>query len=164
VPEIERLSKIISLANSEDLSLEDPDLTKSVDVAYLKQRFTRAFNYDLKNVSQTVFDQKDSNLCVPICVTTLLRWAIQNDLKTDARTMKEDYTFENIFTTITMILYPRSLAGLNLNPKHDEKQFQYNDVFTLLNRLKYPTFLQRRGWAFMRLQFEPDSIFDFKEG
>jgi len=56
------------------------------------------------------------------------------------------YTFEKILTILTMIVYPRSLAGLNLNPKKEENNFQTNDVETLLERICKKTYLRKSGW------------------
>jgi len=62
------------------------------------------------------------------------------------------YTFEKILTILTMIVYPRSLAGLNLNPKNEEKDFQMNDIETLLERICKKTYLRESGWEIVRKQ------------
>jgi len=49
-----------------------------------------------------------------------------------------------------MIVYPRSLAGLNLNPKKEENNFQTNDVETLLERICKKTYLKESGWEIVR--------------
>jgi hypothetical protein len=49
-----------------------------------------------------------------------------------------------------MIVYPRSLAGLNLNPKKEETEFQTNDVETLLQRICKKTYLMESGWEIIR--------------
>ena len=64
----------------------------------------------MQNLTENILDQKSSNLCVPISVTTLLRFAMKNDLSFVDE--DDDYTFDKILTTLTMIVYPRSLAKL----------------------------------------------------
>ena len=104
-----------------------------------------------KNLTWIVSDQKSSNLCVPISVTTLLQYAIRHDLHfIDCFTGQ--YSPEHILITLTMIVYPRSLAGLNLNPKKEEKDFQKNDVETLLERVCKNTYLEKSGWEIIRTQ------------
>ena len=104
----------------------------------------------MQNLTKNILDQKSSNLCVPISVTTLLRFAIKNDLDFDDE--DDDFTFDKILTTLTMIVYPRSLAGLNLNPKKEGNQFQTNDVETLLERICKKTYLRKSGWEIIRKQ------------
>ena len=95
-----------------------------------------------------VIDQKSSNLCVPMSITTLIRFALKNDLYFGHD--EEEYTFENIFATLTMIVYPRSMAGLNLNPNTDESEFQVSEVETLLQRVCRKTYLMESGWEIIR--------------
>ncbi|CBY11882.1 unnamed protein product [Oikopleura dioica] len=111
---------------------------------------TKCVNLDIKNLTKNILDQKSSNLCVPISVTTLLRFAIKNDLSFVDQ--YDNYTFEKILTILTMIVYPRSLAGLNLNPKKEENDFQTNDVETLLERICKKTYLYTSGWEIVRTQ------------
>jgi len=116
----------------------------------LKQQMTKCVNLDIKNLTKNILDQKWSNLCVPISITTLLRFSMKNDLAfIDERNA---YTFEKILTILTMIVYPRSLAGLNLNPKNEEKDFQMNDIETLLERICKKTYLRESGWEIVRKQ------------
>ena len=119
----------------------------------------------MQNLTKNILDQKWSNLCVPISVTTLLRFSIKNDLAFDD---KDDYyTFDKILTTLTMIVYPRSLAGLNLNPKKEGNQFQRNDVETLLERICKKTYLRESGWEIVRNQGYPkpaESTCEFEKG
>ena len=119
----------------------------------------------MHNLTKNILDQKSSNLCVPISVAALIRFAMKNDLCfVDVRS---DYTFEKILTTLTMIVYPRSLAGLNLNPKKEETEFQTNDVETLLRRICEKTYLMESGWEIIRKQglLEPaESICHFENG
>ena len=51
-----------------------------------------------------------------------------------------------------MIVYPRSLAGLNLNPKKEESESQTNDIETLLQRISKETYLRESGWEIVRTQ------------
>ncbi|CBY31500.1 unnamed protein product [Oikopleura dioica] len=70
---IREITSIISIpSSSSHFCLDDPNLTKSVQVSSLKQNVTKCVNQDLENVTKNVLDQKSSNLCVPISVTTLL--------------------------------------------------------------------------------------------
>jgi hypothetical protein len=105
-------------------------------------------------------DQKDSNLCVPISVSVLLRWAIKNDLKVDNLEMKQYFTIEKILTQLTMIIYPRSLAGMNLNPRNKEKKFQHTDIELLLKRIKNETYLHKSGWDIIRVGLRVSFEFD----
>ena len=148
---IKNITQIISLPNiTNSLSLDDPNLTKSCQTSNLKQRLTKCLNLDIKNLTKHILDQILSNLCVPISVTTLLRYAMKNNLAfVDTR---NEYTFDKILTTLTMIVYPRSLAGLNLNPKNEENNFQTNDVETLLERICKKTYLKKSGWEIIRKQ------------
>ena len=130
------------------LCLDDPNLTKSLNVSCLKQNATKLVNQDLQNVTKNVFDQKSSNLCVPISVTTLLRFAIKNDLPFEDTL--GNYSAEKILATLILIIYPRSMAGLNLNPKKEETKFQFNEIELLLERLCKNTYLMESGWNIIR--------------
>ncbi|CBY13196.1 unnamed protein product, partial [Oikopleura dioica] len=148
---IENITQIISLPNvTNSFCLDDPNLTKSCQMSNFKQQMTKCVNLDIKNLTQNILDQKSSNLCVPISVTTLLRFSIKNDLSFVDK--DDEYTFEKILTNLTMIVYPRSLAGLNLNPKKEENNFQTNDVETLLERICKKTYLKKSGWEIIRTQ------------
>ena len=122
----------------------------------------------LRNTSsdfKNVLDQKDSNLCVPIAVSVLIRWAIKNDLKSNDRLMEDYFTVEIILTKLTMIIYPRSLAGLNLNPKNEERKFQQNEIELLLKRIKNETYLNHSGWRIISSDYFFASVsFDFDQG
>jgi hypothetical protein len=109
------ITSIIKIPSSSIFCLDDRNLTKSCHVSSLKQNATKCVNQDLQNLTKNVFDQKMSNLCVPISVTTLLRFAIKNDLGYEDE--NGNYSSEKILSTLTLIIYPRSMAGLNLNPK-----------------------------------------------
>jgi hypothetical protein len=52
----------------------------------------------------------------------LLRFAIKNDL--DFEDNRGAYSTESILAHLTLIVYPRSMAGLNLNPNEEETEFQ----------------------------------------
>ncbi|CBY13853.1 unnamed protein product [Oikopleura dioica] len=154
---IKNIKKIISIKNaSGSFVLDDPNLTKSCQMSNLKQKMTKCVNLTMQNLTKNILDQKSSNLCVPISVTTLLRFAMKNDLSFVDK--NDQNTFDKILTILTMIVYPRSLAGLNLNPKKEESQFQTNDVETLLKRICKKTYLKESGWEIIRTQklYEPD--------
>jgi len=163
--EIKQLTKTITLENaSSNFNLDDENLTKSCAMAQLKQRMTRVVNFDFQNLTINVLDQKDSNLCVPISLSVLLRWAIKNDLKVEDRKMEKYFTVEKILTNLTMIICPRSLAGMNLNPKNKEKKFQHNKIDLLLARMKYETYLHKSGWEIIREMANERGTFDFEQG
>ena len=61
------------------------------------------------------------------------------------------YSAEIILANLTLIIYPRSMAGLNLNPNEEETEFQLNQVELLLNRLCKKTYLMVTGWDIIRL-------------
>jgi hypothetical protein len=81
-------------------------------------------NFDFQNLTIKILDQKGSNLCVPISLSVLLQWAIKNYLNVKDEDMEDYLTVEKILTQLTMIIYPRRLAGMNLNPKKEQKKFQ----------------------------------------
>ncbi|CBY38949.1 unnamed protein product [Oikopleura dioica] len=160
------ITKIISLENvSGSFVIDDPNLTKSCQMSNLKQQMTKCNNLTMQNLTKNILDQKLSNLCVPISVTALLRFAIKNDLSFFDK--DGDYTFEKILTNLTMRVYPRSLAGLNLNPKNEESQFQMNNIETLLERICKKTFLKDSGWEIIRKRshgYHEESICEFEKG
>ena len=126
---------------------------------------TKCVNADMKNLTKNILNQKTSNLCVPISVTTLLRYAMKEDLHFVDNL--NQYTCEQILTTLTMIVYPRSLAGLNLNPNKEESKSQENDIETLLKRICQKTYLKESGWELVRTQgfYKPaESTCEFKQG
>ena len=132
-------------------------------MANLKQKLTRQINFDFENVTKNVLNQKESNLCVPISVSVLLRWAIKNDLRVEDRKMEKYFTLEKIFTILTMVIYPRSFACFNFNPKKEEKEFQTNEIELLLRRMKFKTYLNQSGWEIIK-QRSLEANFDFEEG
>jgi hypothetical protein len=114
VERIEELTGTISLKNAYTaFNLDDENLTKSCAMAQLKQRLTKVVNIDFRNLTKNVLDQKDSNLCVPISVSVLIRWAAKNDLNVIDADMESYFRVEKILTKLAMIIYPRSLAGMN---------------------------------------------------
>ena len=117
-------------------------------MASLKQNATKSLQEGMLNLTKNIVDQKTSNLCVPISVTTLLRHAIKTDL--NFYDWRGSYTFEKILATLTMIVFPRSLAGLNLNPNKEEQEKQTNEVDILLKRLCQKTYLMESGWQIIR--------------
>ncbi|CBY35032.1 unnamed protein product [Oikopleura dioica] len=147
---IDNITKIISLPNASDSICLDSNLTKSYQMSNFKQKMTKCVNAEFRNLTKNTLDQKSSNLCVPISVTTLLRYAMKNDVNFDDK--NKNYTFEKILMTLTMIVYPRSLAGLNLNPKKEEKDYQKNDIETMLERICKKTYLKDSGWEIVRKQ------------
>jgi hypothetical protein len=164
---IANITKIISVPTaSGSVCIDDPNLTKSVNMSSWKQQMTKCVNADMKNLTKNILDQKWSNLCVPISVTALLRFAMKNDL--GFFDPHNQYFFERILITLTMVVYPRSLAGLNLNPKKEEQNLQTNDIETLLKRICQKTYLKRSGWESIRTQgfgIEPaESTCEFKQG
>jgi hypothetical protein len=134
-----------------------------------KQQMTKCVNADMKNLTKNILNQKWSNLCVPISVTALIRFAIKTDLGHINKKIRGHYEYscEQILTTLTMIVYPRSLAGLNLNPKKEESEIQKNDIETLLKRICQKTFLRESGWEIIKRQGglrRAESTCDFKQG
>ena len=103
---------------------------------------------------------------MPISVTILLRFAMKNDLSFADK--YNEYTIERILITLTMIVYPRSLAGLNLNPKKEEQKFQMNDIETLLKRICCKTYLKESGWDIIKGTYNrdtpEDSICEYDQG
>jgi hypothetical protein len=166
IEQIEQLTETITLKNaSSKFNLDDRNLTKLCVMAQLKQRMTRVVNYNFVNLTKNIVNQKDSNLCVPISVSVLLRWAIKNDLKVNDFKMERYFTIEKILTQLTMIIYPRSLAGMNLNPKDDEKKSQLTRIDLLLTRIKNETYLHQSGWDSIRMNNNiAKGSFDFKKG
>ena len=132
-------------------------------MANLKQKLTRQINFDFKNVTKNVLNQKESDLCVPLSVSVLLRWAIRNDLGIEDEEMEINCTLEKIFTFLTMIIYPRSLTGFNLNPKKEEQKFQENQIELILRRMKFKTFLSESGWRIIK-PYLVKGDFDYKQG
>ncbi|CBY22417.1 unnamed protein product [Oikopleura dioica] len=146
---IHEITSIISIpSSSSQFCLDDPNLTKSVQVSSLKQNATKCVNQDLENVTKNVLDQKSSNLCVPISIATLLRFAIKNDLGFENK--NDYYSAEKILSTLILIVYPRSMAGLNLNPNKKETEFQLNEIELLLERLCKKTYFMETGWNIIR--------------
>ena len=145
---MDKLTSIISLPSSSFFCLDDSNLTKSLNVSSLKRNTTKCVNQDLKNVTKNIFDQKSSDLCVSISVTTLLRFAMKEDLGFEDNI--GNYSAEKILVHLNLIIYPRSMAGLNLNPNEEEKEFQTNEIELLLDRLSKKTYLMESGWQIIR--------------
>lgn len=146
---IEEIDKIISLDDAPNLFvLDDPNLTKSWKMSNLKRNATKCIELEMQNLTKNVFDQKSSELCVPISLTTLLRYAIKTDL--GFKEIDVSHTFERILSSLIMIVYPRSMAGLNLNPTEREEDFQITEIEILLKRLCQKTYLMDTGWEIIR--------------
>ena len=74
---------------------------------------------------------------------------MKNDL--DFKDKLGQYSAEAILATLTLIVFPRSMAGLNLNPNEEETKFQsFSQVELLLNRLCKNTYLMETGWQIIR--------------
>ena len=116
----------------------------------MRRRLTTLTNEDFNNITKNVLNQNGTNLCVPISVSILLRWTIKHDLQVEDLLMNHHYSLERILTALTMVIYPRSLAGLNLNPNKIEQEFQENEIDLLLRRIKYETYLNKSGWQIIR--------------
>ena len=157
------MKNVISIDNSTHTEL-DNNTTKSRSVAFLRYNYKKISNSAFKNVTQRVVDQKDSNLCVPISISILLRWALQNQLNIEMDEYNDIYTVENILTVMTMIVFPRSLAGLNDNPCHDEKRTQLTETDKLLKRLKFKTYLNKKGWEIISRLGSARGSFNYSEG
>ena len=140
--------------------LDDGYLKKSCHVSNFKELATKKLRQDLNNLTENVFDQKNSQLCVPCSVSKLLRFAIEEDL--DYKDENQYYTFEKILLNLTLIVYPRSLAGFNLNPNEVEKEFQMNRIDLLLYRLCQKTYLMESGWEIIR-RIGPAGIYQPKK-
>ena len=65
------------------------------------------------------------------------------------------YSAEKILEILTLIISPRSMAGLNLNPNHEE--FQLNETELMLERICKKTYLMDSGWDIIR-QLGPAEI------
>ena len=97
---VDEITDIVSLPTTNASFALDENLTKSCNMSSWKQQMTKCNRMDLKNVTRNVLDQKESELCVPITVTTLLRYAIKQDL--GFNDVKKQYTFEKILLNLTM--------------------------------------------------------------
>ena len=73
-------------------------------------------------------------------------------MKHDLGFMKVDqsHSFENILSSLVLVIYPRSMAGINMNPKIKETERQTTQIETLLQRVCYKTFLMPSGWEIIR--------------
>ena len=71
-------------------------------------------------------------------------------MKNDLHFEDGDYSAEAILASLTLIIFPRSMAGLNLNPKKEETEFQLNQIELLLERLCKKTYLMESGWEIIR--------------
>jgi hypothetical protein len=163
---IDEVTEIISLP--EKLKFEkdvEQKLKKTLQMSSIRFQFKRIEAMDLQDLTKNVPDQKCTELCVPISVAELIRHAMKKYLSFEDR---EEFTTEEILITLTMKVFPRSMAGLNRNPNKKEIDFQRNDVVTLLERMSKRTFLNQSGWEMVREQGSfsppPKSMFQFKKG
>ena len=142
-------TKLVSLKDTiPNNVLTDVNLLKTVGVTELKHQLTKIMNMNMNNLTKNILDQKNTLLCVPIAMATLIKYAMKNDLAFDDKL--GDFTMEKICISLTMTVYPRSLAGLNLNPNDDEIKSQDNDILSLLNRMTKRTYLNESGWEMIR--------------
>ncbi|CBY34125.1 unnamed protein product [Oikopleura dioica] len=152
---IREITSVIKIPSSScHFCLDDANLTKSLQVSSLKQNVTKCVNQDLENVTKNVLNQKSSNLCVPISVATILRFAIKNDL--GFKDEHDIYSAEAILSSLLLIVYPRSMAGLNLNPKQEETEFQVNQIELILERLCKKTYLMETGWQIIQFRWKEE--------
>jgi len=161
--EIDQITDVISINNCSDNALDDY-ATRSRSMAFISYGLKRITNFGFTNVTKNVVDQKNSNLCVPISVSILLRSALERQLTIKPDELKENYTIDNILSVMTMIVFPKSLAGLNYNPKEKEQETQYTCVKRLLKRLKFETYLGKRGWEIISRIGSAQGSFDYHEG
>ena len=73
---------------------------------------------------------------------------MKNDL--DFEDILGKYSAETILATLTLIVFPRSMAGLNLNPKKEEEKNQLSEIELLLKRVCEKTYLMETGWQIIR--------------
>lgn len=163
---IEEVTEIIRLP--ENLKFKNDDeqnLKKTLQMSSIRFQFKRIKAMDLQDLTKNVPDQNYTELCVPISVAELIRHAMKKYLSFEDR---EEFTTEEILITLTMKVFPRSMAGLNRNPNKEEINFQTNDIETLLERMSKKTFLNLSGWDMVREQGSfsqpPKSMFQFKKG
>ena len=107
------------------------------------------FRFRMKNLLGNFRSQNNSNLCGPFSATFLIVHAMWNDLYWRDQTFFF-HSFDNILLILIMIVYPRSMAGLNLNPKENEIYFQTNEMEILLKRICSKTYLLESGWEIIR--------------
>ena len=120
-------TKLVSLKDTiPNNVLTDVNLLKTVGVTELKHQLTKIMNMNMNNLTKNILDQKNTLLCVPIAMATLIKYAMKNDLAFDDKL--GDFTMEKICISLTMTVYPRSLAGLNLNPNDDEIKSQDGNI------------------------------------
>ena len=156
----------------------DASLTKSLQMCQLNRHLKRGREINFHNVTRNTLNQGDSNLCVPVNFTTLLRHAIKEhccEEHPEYKIMKRAFTSERILYFLTMRIYPRSLAGLNLNPNDIEIKYQrFHEFEDLLKRMVRPTYAFQAGWDWMRRiivrefyddnRFLKDSVMIYKKG
>ena len=140
---------IVSINNAlSSLCLDDENITKSMNMSSLKKLMAKSVAENMTNLTRNVLDQKETDLCVPISVATLIKHAVKTDLGFED--IKNEFTIWKILVVLTMVIYPRSLSGLNLNPVEKEKGFQVTDIELLLGRLSKETVMHSSGWDILR--------------
>ena len=127
------------------------NLINTCRASYLPEKVAKKRGQDLHNLTRNLINQKDSQLCVPISVSILLKTAIEKDL--EFKDINGYYTTEKILANLTLIVYPRSLAELNYNPNKNETNYQsisHTELKLLLERLCKKTYLMDSGWEIIR--------------
>ena len=159
MPEYEDFRKINGILHLPPQCVADFDdewITKSINMAQLKMQLTRNYFSDFQCLTKNVLDQKDTNLCVPISISVLLRFAIKDFAMKSAgdkralENIDKIFSIEKILTVMVMHVYPRSLAGLNANPNNEEKENQLCSIDMLIERLCAPTYSDLSGWEIIR--------------
>jgi hypothetical protein len=127
------------------------NLINTCGASYLPEKMAKETGQDFQNITRNLINQKDSQLCVPISVSILVKTAIEKDLLFDDK--NGYYSTEKILMTLTLIVYPRSLAELNYNPNKNETKYQTisnTELKLLLYRLCKKTYLMDSGWEIIR--------------
>ena len=146
---INRVKRIITIESIDRFyCLDDDNLSRSCQVSFLKEEISKCVYSGMVNLSKNILNQKYSHLCVPICVTTLIRHSLRNDLQFEDR--QKTHTPEKILATLNYVVYPRSMAGLNLNPSEKENGYQMNAIVNLLERVCAKTYIMESGWEIIR--------------
>jgi len=174
--DFEAVSAIASYKNAINWFVLDENLTKSLQMSQLNRKLRRGLTIGFQNITRNTLDQGESDLCVPVNFTTLLRHAIKEKCskKEEYKILGRAFTSERILYFLTMRIYPRSLAGLNLNPDGREIKYQrFRNFETLLDRMVRPTYAFEAGWDWMRriivrefygdLSFLKGSIFSYEK-
>ena len=177
--DFEAVTAIASYKRADNWFILDRNLTKSLQMSELNRQLQRGLTISFQNITRNTLDQCESDLCVPVNLTTLLRHAIKEHCSRKNpkfKVMERAFTAERILYFLTMRIYPRSLAGLNLNPDEGEIDYQrFRRFEDLLERMVRPTYAFEAGWDWMRriivrefytddFHFLKGSIFSYEKG